>query len=229
MASVKQTITAGLKAGDLDAVLQLPPKKLIRPLFSSLCSSDKIIKWHAVSALGMAVAKIADKDLEDARQIMRRLMWNLTEESGTIGWGMPEAMAQIMICHTQLAEEFAHLLLSYIREDGNFFEYEPLQRGVLWGISQLAQARPYLFTDMEIYPHISIFFQSGDAAVRGLAAMAAGELNVKEVRREIEKLLTDESPVEIYFQKQQRFQIYTVSELAGIALKKIDENSITIE
>jgi len=38
---------------------------------------------------------------------MRRLMWNLNDESGGIGWGNPEAMGEILACHEALANEYA--------------------------------------------------------------------------------------------------------------------------
>ena len=46
-----------------------------------------MIKWHAVSALGAIVAALAEKEMESARIIMRRLMWSLNDESGSIGSG----------------------------------------------------------------------------------------------------------------------------------------------
>jgi len=90
------------------------------------------------------MATLADADMEAARVVMRRMIWQLNEESGGIGWGMPEAMGETMARHEGLAQEYAHMLVSYIQEDGNFLEHVPLQRGVLWGLGRLAQARPWL-------------------------------------------------------------------------------------
>jgi hypothetical protein len=46
--------------------------------------------------MGEVMAHLADKDMESARVIMRRLMWSLNDESGGIGWGAPEAMGEIV-------------------------------------------------------------------------------------------------------------------------------------
>ena len=48
------------------------------------------------SRLEDVVSRLADSDMEAARVIMRRLMWNLNDESGGIGWGSPEAMGEIL-------------------------------------------------------------------------------------------------------------------------------------
>ena len=76
----------------LAAVASMPPEKAIKPLFSCLCSCDQQVKWHAVSAMGRTVATLADQEMETARVVMRRFMWMLNDESGGIGWGVPEAM-----------------------------------------------------------------------------------------------------------------------------------------
>jgi hypothetical protein len=75
--------------------------------------------------------------MEHARIIMRRLMWTLNDESGGIGWGVPEAMAEIMINHKGLFKEYAHILMSYAEGGGNYLDHEPLKRGVIKAIERL--------------------------------------------------------------------------------------------
>ena len=57
---------------------------------------DELIRWRAVSAMGIVTAALADARMDAARVIMRRMMWQLNDESGGIGWGIPEAMGEIM-------------------------------------------------------------------------------------------------------------------------------------
>jgi hypothetical protein len=90
----------------------------VSPLIAGLFHVGGNIKWHAVSALGGVMAVLAKEDMEAARIIMRRLMWSLNGESGSISWGGPEAMAEIMANHDGLAEEYAYILVAYMREDG---------------------------------------------------------------------------------------------------------------
>jgi hypothetical protein len=112
--------------------------------------------------------------MEAARVMIRRLMWNLNDESGGIGWGSPEAMGEILARHHGLAREYAHILISYIREDGNYLENEVLQAGVLWAIGRVGEVHPDLLRDA--VPHLLRHLNSPDATHRVLAARAVSLL-----------------------------------------------------
>lgn len=202
---------------DLGTLCQLPARKVINPLFSFLLSTDSKTKWATVTAFGAVVSKLADQDMESARVIMRRLMWQLNDESGGIGWGCPEAMGEILACHEGLAREYARVLVSYIREEGNFLEHEPLQQGSLWGICRVAQVRPKLIRDA--VPHLLRFLEARDATLRGMAVWALGLLGAREVRSQMECLATDGDRIAIY--RDRKIKITLVKDLAKEALEKI--------
>jgi len=105
---------------------RLSASQVVNSFISFLYSTDEQIKWRAVTVIGASVAKLADKDMEGARTVVRRLMWNLNDESGGIGWGSPEAMGEILARHQGLAEEYVHMLASYTREEANYLEDEVL-------------------------------------------------------------------------------------------------------
>ena len=184
-----------LKADDFAGVLETfrsyPARRVINPLFSCLCSTEPEIKWRAITALGAVVANLAKDDMESARVVMRRMIWNLNDESGGIGWGVPETMGEVMARHEGLAREYVNILVSYIREDGNFLEHEPLQQGVLWGLGRLAQTSPELLQDA--VPHLHPFLSSEDATQRGLAAWILGLLGGPQCESELEPLLEIDS------------------------------------
>ena len=131
----------------LHEVYSYPLRQVINPLITFLCSTDKEIKQRAIITIGRVVRSIADKNMESARIIMRRLMWSLNDESGGIGWGAPEAMAEIMSLHEQMAVEYASILISYADPDGNYLEHVELQKEVLKGLARLAKVRPLLIKD----------------------------------------------------------------------------------
>jgi HEAT repeat protein len=206
----------------IDEFCQLPARQVINPLFSFLLSSDEQTRWRAITAMGAVVADLAEKDMESARVIMRRLMWSLNDESGGIGWGAPEAMGEIMASHEGLAKEYADVLISYIWEDGNFLEYEPLQRGAVWGLGRVAQARPDLVQDA--LPHLLSFLESPDATVRGLAAWTVGLLAAEAARPQLEALLQDDARISVYLDR--RLVRRSVSDLAKDALAFIDKREV---
>jgi len=151
---------------------KIPPRKAINSLISVFYNSDPELRSKAISAFGQVVADLANEDMEAARIVMRRLMWMLNDESGGIGWGAPEAMAEAMACHPRLAEEYVRILLSYIREDGNFLEYGPLRRGALWGIGRLAQIYPEMLIELEATKYIRPYLEDDDEPSRELSALA---------------------------------------------------------
>ena len=188
---LQQNIESGLAE-----IGRMPARKAINPLFSFLCSLDELLKWRAVTAMGAIVDRLADADMESARVIMRRYMWQLNDESGGIGWGCPEAMGEIMARNENLAQEFWCILISYIRPDGNFLEHEVLQRGALWGVGRLAHARPQLLKTSVDYLHP--YMQTDDPHLRGLAAWAAGALRNKNTAAILNQLKDDGANLSVY-------------------------------
>ncbi|MDH4266368.1 MAG: HEAT repeat domain-containing protein, partial [Deltaproteobacteria bacterium] len=180
---------------------------------------DEEIKWHAVSVMGILVAKSAETDLEGARDILRRMLWSLNEESGSIGWGMPEAMGEILVRTEKLAQEFAPILVSYIRPDGNLLEFELLQRGVLWGIGRLAEIQPQLMQSLRADRYLLPYLGSRDSSVRGLAAWVLGSIGGEESIPRLASLLQDEAEIKLY--KDRKLKTARVHELANEALALI--------
>ncbi len=218
---LKEEFSALLAQEDLGPALEkmagLDPKVLINPLFHFLLSTDPLTKWHAVSAFGLTVQRLANQDLEGARVIMRRLLWQLNDESGGIGWGCPEAMGESVALHRPLAEEYSPLLISFIMAEGNFLEHRPLQRGALWAVGRLASAHP----DLAIggAPHLMRFLNSRDPEARGLAAWTLGLIEATEALPLLHRLLNDETPMEIY--RDFRLQSLRVKDLALEAMASI--------
>jgi hypothetical protein len=198
----------------LDQICRLPLKKTISPLFSFLCSTDEHLKWRAVTALGKVVSDLAVTDLDSARVVMRRFIWNLNDESGGIGWGCPESMAEVMALDERLANEYGCILTSYIQPACNYLEHEILQRGVLWGVGRLAHSRPQ--HTRSIGGYLLPYMNSGDPILRGLAAWAAGPAGDTETIPRLKELADDPSRIILY--RNEKFNRYTVGQLAQEAV-----------
>lgn len=161
---------------NLGEIVSIPPRESTGALFSVLLFGGEM-KWRAVTALGLVVAELANNDMEQARIIMRRFLWHMNEESGNVGWGIAESMAEVMANSDKLAAEYNRMLHSYIRETGdddNFLDHPPLRCGVYWGIGRLAQARPDLMR--RALPSLIFGLDDEDRQGRGVAAWALGNL-----------------------------------------------------
>jgi hypothetical protein len=223
--SMKQDFSEFLPRDDwqagLEPYLDLPPRKVLGPLFSLLLAPKPLLKWRAVTAFGVVVARLAEQDMESARVVMRRLMWNLNEESGAIGWGAPESMGESLARCPRLAVEFNRILISYAQEptsgDGNYLDHEPLRRGVYWGMARLAEKQPDLVQQGRA-TFLGLLTDE-DAEKRalglwGLCAVGAGQEDAPAVR----SLIDDKNVVVLYRDDQLRECL--VSNLAREALAR---------
>jgi hypothetical protein len=192
----RDLLTSNDFAASLAALKRFSPRQVVNPLFSFFYSTDMLLRWRAVSAMGAVVADLAADDMESARVVMRRLLWNLNDESGGIGWGSPEAIGDITARSAPLAGEFAPLLISYVQPDGNFLEHPILQRGVLWGLGRLGHARPHL--TREVAACLLPFLGSSDPFHRGLAAWAAAALRRRCTCEALMKLVRDPAVFQLY-------------------------------
>lgn len=153
-------------------LLEKPGRRVVNPLFGYFMHPAALVRWRAVVAMGMVVSGLADQEMESARVVVRRMIWQLNDESGGIGWGCPEAMGECVARHPALAAAYYRILLSYLDPAGNHLEHPTLQRGLLWGVGRAAHARPDLLVGWGrlLQPHL----EDDDPHHRGLAAWAAG-------------------------------------------------------
>ena len=219
---VLQLLQAEDFAQALAEISRLPPRQVVNPLFSFLCSIDDRVKWRAITAMGKVMADLAASDLESARIIMRRFIWQLNDESGGIGWGCPESMAEAMAQDETLAEEFWCLLISYIQPHGNYLEHPVLQRGVIWGVGRLANSRPQYAQNAATF--LLPYMESEDPILRGLAAWAAGPIAGNETLPQLKKLISDQGHLNLY--RNGQILSYSVGQLAQEALAAAEKRQL---
>jgi len=181
----------------MEMLLQIPDEQLVGHLFSHFYHRDELIKFRSIAAMGALGARMGQRDMEKARIILRRIMWNLNDESGGIGWGSPEAMGEILSRSPELALEFKSILFSYLDPDGNFIEHEALQRGVIWGIGTYLASNPRDL-NKKTKGLLSGHLHSPDPVKRGYtvrALMNAGSFDCSLVP---ESIMTENQQIDIF-------------------------------
>ncbi len=225
---IKKEVIIALQEPDLRVVFKkieiYNEKELISPLFSAICRGEENIKWHAVSVFGKIVSNISLVDGEASRIIMRRFLWSLNDESGGIGWGAPESMAEIMVHSPLLFREYHHMLLSYMKkdgpehfQDGNYLELPQLQAGLLWGIGRIGIAYRTVLNEKQVVSDVLPYLKSSEKNVRGIAVWALTNLNPEPAKVALSDLCTDESEVTLYLDGI--FNKTTIGQLAKEALQ----------
>ena len=205
---------------ELPALAELG-QKAVSPLFSALCNASPLVRWRAVTAFGVVVKTMAATTPEKARIIMRRFIWSLNDESGGIGWGAPEAMAEIICQSPLMAAEYHNHILAYIHDDhcrpDCYLEHTPFRRGAVWGVGRMAQLRPDLAVKAEA--DLLCLLADCDKPIQGLAAWSCGLLGLTSSLPLLQAISTDQTTVELYCDR--RLLHPTLATLAGKAISRI--------
>jgi len=156
-------------------LLEIKPKEAIGSLFSCLLYGGELSQ-RAASALGLVISVMAKESPESARNIVRRFMWHMNEDSGNIGWGIPEAFAETLACSPLLFREFHKVLISYIvqtNNSNNYCDYAPLRSSCYWAVGRLVQVEPSIIP--YVRPHLELGLADEDEKCRDKAKWAMAQ------------------------------------------------------
>ena len=194
---VTRILNQDQEAQALEALAAIPEDTLTGPLFHHLYNLDELIKHRSAVAMAHLVTRLIPERTEKARIIMRRILWNLNDESGGIGWGSPEAMGAILTQSPKMAEEYRSILFSYLEPGGTYIENELLQRGVIWGIGTYLEVAPKALettTCDQLYAHLS----SEDKIKRAHALRALINARAFDCKKRPRALISDQAKVPIF-------------------------------
>lgn len=135
----------------------------MRVLQQLLFDEDELVCWRAVEGLGRAAAVAAQGDLEPVRELVRRALWLMNDESGGLSWYAPQVIGAVLANVPALCGELGGILASFLEE-------EPFRAGTRWGLWRLAgtSAEVVRAASAELAASLS----DPDPSVRGHAALA---------------------------------------------------------
>jgi hypothetical protein len=154
-----------------------------------LYSPEDLLHWRALEGLGY----VAGAHPEQVQKIINRLLWLLNEDSGSFGWGAAAALGEIGRHQLPLVQGIIPMFVGFLEET---FSQGPM----LWGLGRLGEVHPEELS--EIAPAIVIFLTNPAPRLRALAAWSLGKMRYRQAAPEIEELLADAAPVEIYDAEQ---------------------------
>jgi HEAT repeat protein len=181
-------------------------------LVTFLLELDDLLRWRAIDGLGRVAEHVARSDLEAVRDLVRRQIWAMNDESGNIPWHAGEAIGEILFKVSALRAEFAPILFSH-RHD------HPFQVGVHWAMARLAEKERKI-----IQPEISFLLEglaAEEIAIRGYSAMALGLLAVEPATPGLRALLADDQKLALYDFQSSTLVLKSIGQLAEEALREI--------
>ncbi len=170
-------------------------KRVLGSLVASTYDADPRISWRAIEALGVAASRVAEDDPDHIRQLLRRLLWLINDESGGICWRAPEAMAEILRRQPTLYADYipiVTLLLVNLEEE----DLERFRAGVLRAIGRLGGLARDSFQD--VAPAVVSALIDSDPQVRGMAVWCLHEVGRADLLAGRLDLIADEDPVDLY-------------------------------
>jgi hypothetical protein len=205
LASLKKVVKTALLDGDFDHILQMADqnKRVFGVLISLAYDKDSLVTWRSIEAMGLAVGALAERDTGMARDIIHRLLWLVTEESGSIGWSSPEMLSEIVVHGEGRFDDLPPIIFS-------LHEEPPFVRGVLWAMGRLAEAGAAPVEGAAELVNECLGHE--DPQVRGLAVWAAGQMGLTDAAERIRELSDDQHLFHLY--QDHQLNSVTIGELA---------------
>lgn len=198
---------------DFSALKELPSlRKAVSILISLSYDKQSVLSWRAIEAIGLLTAELAGTDPDSVRNIVGRLLWMIRDESGGIGWSVPEILGEIVRNNPVLCEDIAPIIAS-------FHEELMLTPGVMRALSRIGQINAE--TVEYAVPIIRSYLSTAAPLTRGLAVTAIAEMGDAASLDILERMKEDSSEISLY--ENGELVKKTIARLSGEAAKKLDD------
>lgn len=147
----------------------------LRTLHMLLWDPQALLRWRAVEAIGLLVSDRFANETVLLREFVRKLIWSMNDESGSLCPHAPEAIAEILFHSTTLRTEFLEPWLSYLDE-------EPFEVGMRAGLIRLSAApltRDEFHLLQSTASALETSLQAPDPALRGISLSALTALSLE--------------------------------------------------
>ena len=213
--SIRTDVAAYITNADYQAIIDLAKEnqaKTLKFVQSHIYGDiNDAIRWHAITAFGYLTKAYADICDEPYRNVLRRCLWAMNDESGNVPWSAPEVMAAIIKAAPKYSFDFTAPMLT------NGLDNPMCHSGVLWAMGHLGEdfaqeLAPFL-------AKVEFALNSSDPLLRGLAIWAFTRLKYQPAAGIIGSLVEDSE--EFYLFSDDCLQKTTVGDMAKKYLQEL--------
>jgi len=177
----KTKVDDAVSSKDWDGLVQLARResaKILSYLTRRLCSGDAPLKWKVIRALGAVTGDREGIGENRIRELLRRFVWLLSDESGNVPYGVPEAFGEVLLARPEFQEEFLPLLcaLAYNPERN---QTGPIEQGVFWALGRVGQPAAACSPEA-VEAVVRAAAQHPDPQTRNIAAWALSRFDTSE-------------------------------------------------
>jgi hypothetical protein len=207
---VKKQVGALVEINDFDAVdaFVRRDKRALSALVALSYNRLSLMSWRAVHMAGRVIGRLADLDHESARVQIRKIIWNMTDESGTIPWTAPELLGEAIRENPKHFEDIVPLLIGYSHSETADNIFMP---GVLYAIWRIHELHPeYIGEDARAV--VIEELESTNSERCANAIVAAGKLGLMVAPEVALKLRGRSDSAAVYLDG--RLESFTIAEWA---------------
>ena len=164
-------------------------RRVLRTLLGLLYDADDYVHWLAVDAIGRVGGATAATDPDKVRELIRRLLWALNEESGGTPWGATGAIGAIVAARPDLFANYLSMICPFHDDVSIYPEF-------IWSLAAVSRTRPALTA--EYGPFLLAAICHSHAAVRSYAAWGLGVLRPDGAEAALAACLGDAAVAAVY-------------------------------
>lgn len=187
-------------------------KRAVKYIYLLLYEPESTNKWNAVEALGHLAEKLADKDTEFFRDIIRRFLWMMNEEGGNSSWSAPEAIGEIIYSQPKLFGDLAPMMITAALDEAIF------QKGMLWAVGRFGEKIPEEVQKFE--KELLEFLNSENLEIKGLAIKAVGNSGLKKAIPILQTMIKNDKL------NDKSIEIYSNGKIHRESIKKLIKEAI---
>ncbi|MBF0458438.1 MAG: hypothetical protein HQK99_11150 [Nitrospirae bacterium] len=168
-----------LESGAFDEIINdiKKDKRHLSALIAISYDKTSEVAWRAIHLAGKVIGQLAVDNFAEARGQMQRLLWNMSDESGTIPWTVPEIMGEAIRENPKPFEDIVPILIGYSHsetEDNIFLA------GVIYAIGRIGELHPQ-YTGGEAHEIVRQGYCHRDPEVVANAVIAAKRLSISGI------------------------------------------------
>ena len=145
---LKNRLLKALEHNDQESILAFARKdhQVLGQLVRIAYDKDTLAGWRAITAIGSIARAIVKTEYPVLREMVRKLLWSLSDESGGIGWSAPEMLGEIVSADPVRFRDVVPLIAEVYSIEEKVF-----RPGVIYALSRISQVEP-----AAVQPHIDL-------------------------------------------------------------------------
>jgi hypothetical protein len=172
----------------------LEHNRTISTLFSFTYDRDPLIRWRALDAIGRCAARLCKTHSTALKNLLRRLFWLMSDESGAVAWHAPEAIGEIVRSNPPAFADFIPMTVSLLNLEPE--DRPPFLPGTLYALGRIGEVAPDVVKVG--LPGIIEALTEADTQARAMAVWCLGQLREREILLQHSALANDQGNAVVY-------------------------------